>query len=71
VRPRLSAARLEPADRAVLRGILADSCVMLAPFAPHLAEELWHRLGCVGYVVQARWPSCSVAEALARPVASV
>ena len=62
LRPRLVAARLEPADRAVLRGVLADSCVMLAPFAPHLAEELWHRLGCVGYVVQARWPSCSLAE---------
>jgi len=63
LRPRLAAARLEPMDRAVVRGILADSCVLLAPFAPHLAEELWHRLGCVGYVVQAHWPSCSLSEA--------
>jgi leucyl-tRNA synthetase len=70
LRPRLAAARLEPADRAVVRGVLADSCVMLAPFAPHLAEELWHRLGGVGYVVQAHWPSSSLAVDETSPVPS-
>ncbi len=30
--------------------------LLLAPFAPHLAEELWHRLGQAGSVHQARWP---------------
>lgn len=29
---------------------------LLAPFAPHLAEELWHRLGHVGSVHETSWP---------------
>jgi leucyl-tRNA synthetase len=29
---------------------------MLAPFAPHLAEELWQRMGHEGSVVDAGWP---------------
>ncbi|MSU66909.1 MAG: leucine--tRNA ligase [Opitutus sp.] len=29
---------------------------LLAPFAPHVAEELWSRLGGVSSVMQARWP---------------
>jgi leucyl-tRNA synthetase len=28
----------------------------LAPFAPHVAEELWERLGCPGLVADAAWP---------------
>ena len=30
---------------------------LLAPFAPHLAEEFWHRLGGNGSVHQQPWPS--------------
>jgi leucyl-tRNA synthetase len=30
---------------------------VLAPFAPHLAEELWHKLGMPGCVTLAAWPS--------------
>lgn len=29
---------------------------MLAPFAPHLAEELWHQLGNADTVCDAPWP---------------
>ena len=29
---------------------------LLAPFAPHIAEEFWHRLGHDGSVADARWP---------------
>jgi leucyl-tRNA synthetase len=29
---------------------------LLAPFAPHLAEELWERLGGTGFVSLAPWP---------------
>jgi len=29
----------------------------LAPFAPHLAEELWERLGHAGGITRAPWPS--------------
>ncbi|MDE7403193.1 MAG: leucine--tRNA ligase [Muribaculaceae bacterium] len=30
---------------------------VLAPFAPHIAEEMWHRLGHDGSVVDAEWPA--------------
>lgn len=53
---RLESARLLPGDAGLLRQILDDECVVLALFAPHLAEELWHRMGNSGYVVQQRWP---------------
>lgn len=29
---------------------------LLQPFAPHLAEEIWHKLGGEGFVVQSAWP---------------
>ena len=31
--------------------------VLLAPFCPHLAEELWHKLGHEGSVCDAQWPA--------------
>jgi len=31
--------------------------VMLAPYAPHLAEELWAALGQTGSIFSARWPA--------------
>ncbi len=36
--------------------ILAPLCQLLMPFAPHLAEELWHKLGQKGLVSVAPWP---------------
>lgn len=41
------------------RGILSDLTVCLAPFAPHLAEELWHALGNETSVCDATWPECN------------
>ena len=38
------------------RIILGDLVVCLAPFAPHLAEELWHALGNETSVCDAAWP---------------
>jgi len=32
---------------------------LLAPFAPHIAEELWHVLGHEGTVCDAEWPQCN------------
>jgi len=29
---------------------------LLSPLAPHISEELWHRMGCEGLVVTASWP---------------
>ena len=31
--------------------------VMLSPIAPHVAEEMWHRLGNDGFVAAADWPT--------------
>ena len=30
--------------------------IMLSPMAPHVAEELWHRLGHEAFVATSRWP---------------
>jgi len=30
--------------------------IMLAPFAPHIAEELWEQIGCTGSVFAQKWP---------------
>ncbi len=35
---------------------------VLAPFAPHMGEELWHKLGMDGYVSLASWPSYDPAQ---------
>lgn len=43
---------LKTASREVLRPLL----ILLAPFAPHIAEELWHALGEETTIVAATWP---------------
>jgi len=36
---------------------LSNIAVLLAPFAPHMAEELWEQLGHTGSVFHAGWPT--------------
>jgi len=38
------------------RDILEPMVILIAPFAPHIAEELWEALGNEGSVCDARWP---------------
>ncbi len=40
------------------REVLEPLVVLLAPFAPHIAEELWHRIGNDTTVCDAQWPVC-------------
>jgi leucyl-tRNA synthetase len=40
----------------VLRESLVSLAMLLAPFTPHLAEELWEMLGEAGSIHQQRWP---------------
>ena len=40
------------------RQLLKDLVVLIAPFAPHIAEELWHALGEQTSVCDAQWPQC-------------
>jgi leucyl-tRNA synthetase len=47
---------LEEAGEAVAGEALRTLLVLLAPFAPHLADELWHRLGGSGSVHRQAWP---------------
>ena len=42
--------------RCTNRHLLANLVVALAPFAPHITEELWSKLGNNGSVCDAKWP---------------
>ena len=39
------------------REVMKQIVALLAPFAPHMAEELWEALGQEGSVCDAQWPS--------------
>ncbi|HSM82557.1 MAG TPA: leucine--tRNA ligase, partial [Nodosilinea sp.] len=43
-------------DAAVYAEGIRALVLLLAPFAPHLADELWHQLGHTGSVHRAPWP---------------
>jgi leucyl-tRNA synthetase len=55
-----------PSDLFAVRETLESLVLMLAPFAPHVAEEMWEGLGHEGGILQsdARWPASD--EQLAR-----
>ena len=55
----LNAAEKAPAIR---RATLEDFVRLVAPFAPHLAEEIWSRLGHTGSVSDAGWPKADPAK---------
>ncbi|MDG1477392.1 MAG: class I tRNA ligase family protein, partial [Vicingaceae bacterium] len=38
------------------RAILSDLCIILSPFAPHIAEELWNKLGNTESITYAVFP---------------
>ena len=39
------------------QAVLEPLVILLAPFAPHIAEELWHQLGHETTVCDAEWPT--------------
>jgi leucyl-tRNA synthetase len=52
------AGRVErPQTLAVLREAIDALVIMISPFAPHMAEELWEMLGHEGGLAAARWPT--------------
>jgi leucyl-tRNA synthetase len=53
----LSAASATPAVLTARAEALSALARLIAPFAPHLAEEAWARMGGQGLVAQADWPS--------------
>ncbi len=44
-------------QKCMSKAIFKDLIVVLAPFAPHISEELWHVLGEEGSVCDATWPA--------------
>ena len=45
------------ADNVCDKGVAEELVVMLAPFVPHFAEEMWERMGHTESVFEARWPA--------------
>jgi leucyl-tRNA synthetase len=54
------------------RAILEPMTVLLSPYAPHLAEELWEKLGHAGSITSAQFPkyeeACTVEDTFEYPV---
>ncbi|MCQ2342600.1 MAG: leucine--tRNA ligase [Paludibacteraceae bacterium] len=40
------------------RAILRQLAILMAPYAPHIAEAMWHRCGETTFVVDAQWCEC-------------
>ncbi|MDR1396496.1 MAG: leucine--tRNA ligase [Desulfarculales bacterium] len=54
-----------PAALAVLRLAAETAAILISPMAPHIADELWRRLGHDGYLIDQPWPEHNP-EALTR-----
>ncbi|MEW6321433.1 MAG: leucine--tRNA ligase [Acidobacteriota bacterium] len=57
-----------PAAAAVAREAVEALVVMLSPFAPHTAEEIWERYGHAGTLAEAAWPRFDAEAARAEEV---
>ena len=51
-----------PRTLETLRGVLDAQIRLLAPFVPHLCEEIWSKLGKKGYVSTAEWAHVDVSK---------
>jgi leucyl-tRNA synthetase len=43
-------------QRCTCKSVMRDFIILISPFAPHIAEELWSRLGEKSSVIQTLWP---------------
>lgn len=43
-------------NKKITRAIIDAQLIMLSPFAPHIAEEIWESLGKKGLIAQQQWP---------------
>jgi leucyl-tRNA synthetase len=57
-----------PATLSVLKEAIEALVLMISPFVPHMAEELWEKLGHADGVVAAGWPAFDEAVAKADAV---
>ncbi len=49
------------AQRPILRSVLETAVLLISPFAPHVAEELWVELGHEPGILKAEWPAAEAA----------
>ena len=47
---------------------LKDLIILLSPYAPHLAEELWNKVGGEGFVIDSVWPEANSQYLVAKEV---
>ena len=40
------------------KGVLEQLAILMAPFTPHIAEELWEMMGHTTSICDAEWPEC-------------
>ena len=55
-------------DGVATKALIEPLAILLAPYAPHFAEECWERLGRTTSVMDAAWPSFDPALAVAEEV---
>lgn len=48
---------LEQRNKTFLEAVLKDTILLLSPFAPHFAEEMWEKLGGAYSLFNQNWPS--------------
>jgi len=58
--------RAEKPDSATVSSFLSSWIRVLAPFAPHLGEETWRKIGEREFLVSAPWPDYGEMEAMGR-----
>jgi leucyl-tRNA synthetase len=58
--PAIAAGEISPA---LLREVQRDLVLLLAPFAPYLAHELWEHMGETSNLLKATWPAYDAALA--------
>ena len=59
---------VRPETVSVVKEAVEALVLMISPFTPHMAEELWERLGHAGGVVDAGWPAYDEAVARAEQI---
>jgi len=57
LRKEKDALRNSPAGRDLLRDVRRTLVLLLAPFTPHVCEEMWSRMGEAGLIHGAPWPA--------------
>jgi len=50
--------RTETPNRDLLKKFIEVQTLILAPFIPHVADEIWERIGKSGYASMHPWPEC-------------